>query len=162
MHYRSYSQTKNFQNESHNWSTPLRPTMSTRRNDREHPKNRDGKGQETITVNRKLGSSRPTERTTAVRKVQVRPSTNDRTVLSETKGRHKDLQLGQTGFQASPAIPSHRIPQQNAVSPQAKNKSSLVEQPESCKSFEIQISHVNPTLWVLPFLVLPFFGLQLK
>ena len=48
---------------------------SQEKNDKDRPKNRDRKGQVTITVQRQLGSSRPTDRTTAVRKVQVRPST---------------------------------------------------------------------------------------
>ena len=48
---------------------------SQEKNDKDLPKNRDRKGQATITVNRQLGSSRPTDWTTAVRKVHVRPST---------------------------------------------------------------------------------------
>ena len=50
-----------------------RPTMSTRRNDREQPKTRDRKGQETIPAHCKTRSTKQTERTTTVRQIQLSP-----------------------------------------------------------------------------------------
>ena len=133
VHYRNYSQTLKFQKRVH-ITGQHRPTMSTRRNDREQPKNRDRKGQETIPANSENQDlHKQTERTTTVRQIHTLIHSHLKQSLVKLKRRHKDLQLGANWIPGN--FLQFHLTNSSAKcrSPQAKNKSSLVEQPASCK-----------------------------
>ena len=103
------------------------PTMSTSHNDKDRPKNRDGKGQDTVTETQKRCPSKPTDWTTGLSNVHVRRSTaKEQSLVKQWEGT-KTSRDEQTGFQAVTCDSKSWIPQQNAVHSQAKNKSSLAK-----------------------------------
>ena len=92
VHYRNYSQTAKSPKRVHITSlVNIVQQCSPVAHDKDWPKNRDGKGQDTVTENRKTPANHP-DGTTEVLKVHIRRFATKEQYEVTTVGRYKALQ----------------------------------------------------------------------
>ena len=90
VHYRNYSQTAKSRKRIHLLINIVQQCPPVE-HDKDEPQNRDGKGQDTVTENRKTPANHP-DGTTEVLKVHIRRFATKEQYKVKTVGRDKDLQ----------------------------------------------------------------------
>ena len=161
VHFRNYSQTAKSPKRIHLLINIVQQCPPVE-HDKDEPKNRDGKGQDTVTENRKTPANHP-DGTTEVLKVHIRrfAAKEQYKVKNCRKGQRPSVRAnwipgGHLRFQRL----SNSKPWQNAVESQAKNKSSLAKclggtglcQAIRSEIFKIQVLPTLPTTLTSPLL----------